>query len=301
MYKISLILPRDLTHRQVAFLCGALEEQTLSSSALRENNDKDGEWCMEWISESELSPAALTQELQNFARLDPTITLDIDESGWTIEALEQKNWLEECYRAFPPFSVGPFFIYGSHYEGDWPEGQIPMQIDATTAFGSGEHGTTKGCMEAMLDLKALGVCPWNILDMGTGSGILAIAAWNLWQAPILAADIDDESVRVAQRHCEMNHIKTGNSTVLCAQSDGSQADIVGKKAPYELLSANILAGPLIDMAADLSALLDDNGYIILSGMLHEQAADVLKAYEAQGLKEKNRYERGEWTTLVLQA
>ncbi len=300
MKTVRIKLSRDLPQPQVAFLSSAFEDLAEASSAIRENNHREGDWTMEWIMEFPPILPDLTKMLKACAEQNNVDMQTIHDTDWQVKEIPETNWLEVSYRAFPPFTVGPFFIYGSHYKEAVPESQIGLQIDAATAFGSGEHGTTKGCLEAMIDLKAIGVCPWNILDMGTGSGILAVAAWKLWHAPILAVDIDEESIRVAEHHCELNEIKTGKSTLLCAVSDGFKGDLVQKQKPYELILANILAAPLIEMAEDLVKTCDENGYVILSGMLHEQAGKVLGAYEPHGLSEKTRYEHGDWTTLVLQ-
>lgn len=151
----------------------------------------------------------------------------------------------------------------------------------------------------MLDLKGSGVCPWNILDMGTGSGILSLAAWKLWKAPILAVDNEEEAVRVTNRHAEMNGVKLAKGSLLTACGDGFHTPLVDKQKPYELILANILAGPVIEMAPALVRVLDDNGYAVLSGMLNEQADLVASAYEGLGLTLKKRYAFTEWTTLVM--
>ncbi|MBK6896312.1 MAG: 50S ribosomal protein L11 methyltransferase [Alphaproteobacteria bacterium] len=221
-----------------------------------------------------------------------------------IQKTPEENWLQKCYREFPPFSIGPFYIYGSHHlgqpEADVPQGQIGLQIDATTAFGSGEHETTKGCLQALLDLKGKGVCPWNILDMGTGSGILALAAWKLWSAPVLAVDNDDEAVRVTERHAAMNGVTLGKGCLLAVCGDGFKTPAVDSHKPYELIIMNILAGPVIEMAPEAVRVLDENGYVILSGMLKEQADLVTSAYEGLGLTLTGRYDLGDWTALALQ-
>lgn len=245
--------------------------------------------------EAEPSVADLEATLRTMAECDLPDNLD-----WDVHVIDDNtDWLTQSYQAFPAFSVGPFFIYGSHHEGGVPGGQMGLQIDAATAFGSGEHGTTKGCLLAMLDLKGMGVCPWNILDMGTGSGILAIAAWKLWKTPILAVDIDAESVRVSEHHADLNGVKLGGSGLSCQVGDGFSVPLVDTKAPYELVIANILAGPVIDFAAQLEAATDKPGYALISGMLLEQTADVLAAYEAQGFALQQRYDVGEWSSLLL--
>lgn len=225
--------------------------------------------------------------------------IEIKNESIEIEETPDINWLEKAYQEFEPFSIGPFYIYGSHYKEALPEHQINLQIDAATAFGSGEHETTNGCMQAMLDLKGKGACPWNILDMGTGSGILAIAAWKLWSSPILAVDNDPESVRVAARHAELNDVPLTKSGMTCDCGDGFKTPSVDVKKPYELIIANILAGPVIEMAPELVRVLDKGGYCVLSGMLNEQVDLVASAYEGEGLTLKKRYDVGEWSTLIM--
>jgi ribosomal protein L11 methyltransferase len=299
MYRAAVTLPALFDEYEIARLAEGFEDlMPIAHSALRQGGHR-GDWRLELILQDKPEPGDLQAHLSVQATL---LGYDVQQgSAWAVEAIDtDTDWLQECYRAFPPFSVGPFFIYGSHYQEGVPDGQMGLQIDAATAFGSGEHGTTKGCLQAMLDMKGAGQCPWNVLDMGCGSGILAIAAWKLWKTPILAVDIDPESVRVSAHHAELNGVKLGGSCLTCAAGDGFATPLVGKKAPFDLIIANILAGPLIEMAADLAAVSDQRGYVILSGMLQEQAAEVLAAYESLGFTCLKRYDNGEWTTLKLQ-
>lgn len=215
-----------------------------------------------------------------------------------IEKLEDRDWLAESYRALPPFTVGSFFIYGSHYKDAAPEGLIPLLIEAATAFGSGEHGTTSRCLLAIEHVRKSGAQLRNILDMGCGSGILAAAAARLWpDLPVFAADNDPECVAVTKRHLQENGIKN----VRAFQSEGYEAQSpVWNDAPYDLVIANILARPLIEMAADQSRALATKGHLILSGMLQEQADRVMDAYAAHGLRLVERFPGEEWMTLLLQ-
>ena len=151
----------------------------------------------------------------------------------------------------------------------------------------------------MLDLKDSGICPWNVLDMGTGSGILAIAAWKLWKTPVLAIDNDQEAVRVACHHRDINHVPEDQTGMVCEAGDGFAAKPVQDKKPFDLIIANILAGPLKDMAGDLKTVNDENGYVILSGILNTQAEEVLSVYKNHGFKLVKIYEHGDWSTLVL--
>lgn len=256
---------------------------------------------MEWYFEDRPDAACLLTRLSIQAGLNDTAQMlaELHNDDFEIDVVMEENWLEKVYQKHQPFTVGPFFIYGSHYEEAVPEGQIGLQIDAATAFGSGDHGTTKGCLIAMLDLKAKGQCPWNVLDMGTGSGILSIAAWKLWQTPITAIDIDAESVRVARRYQNINGVQDGQGAMQCEAGDGFAAPLCQSRAPYDLVIANILAGPLKEMAPDLKAVSDENGMVILSGMLQTQAGEVLNVYEDLGFALKDRIDIDKWSTLVL--
>ena len=266
--------------------------------ALRAGNDPYGLWMLEWVYGQKPDINDLNKRLAlGVSLFDNHAVID---TVWDIQPIEDKNWLEESYKQFPAFEIGPFFIHGSHFEGTIPDDQMALQIDAATAFGTGEHGTTKGCLEEMLALKEKGVCPWNILDMGTGSGILAIAAWKLWQTPILAVDNEEESVRVSRKHQQENGVADVPSALSCVCGDGYHTPEVSRRAPYDLIIANILAAPLIDMAPQCRAVSDDNGYVILSGMLIEQVPKVQAAYEAQGYTIVTQRNIDAWSTLVLQ-
>ncbi len=298
MLTLHLKLDPSVDNDQAAVMAETLGEMTIASSVIRENRDESGHWIVQWY----FGESPVMDDIKGRLSVQAAMLgIDLpDMKDLKAEDVPDENWLEKVYQELEPFSVGPFFIYGSHHKDPVPDGRIGLLIDAATAFGSGEHGTTKGCLEAMLDLKAKGICPWNILDMGTGSGILAIAAWKLWHTPILATDIDDESVRVADRYRDLNKVPDGNTGMICAEGDGFALPLVQDKKPYELVIANILAGPLIEMAQDLYDVTDRPGYVILSGMLTDQAVDVRAAYEACGFTFKRDYIHGKWASLVLQ-
>lgn len=209
------------------------------------------------------------------------------------------NWLLQSYQQFPPLDIDRFFIYGSHYDGKIPAKKIALKIDAATAFGSGEHGTTKGCLELLSWLKTEIKKPKHILDMGTGSGILALAAYELWHQPTLAIDNDKESVKVACRHRRLNNIPSGENGVICAYGDGFAASKVKKSMPFDLIIANILAAPLIEMAPIATECLSPKGHMLLSGILKTQATAVKSAYRAQGLKPIKTITRGDWVSMIL--
>ncbi len=300
LYTVRYYTHNPLSNNDAFLLAEALIDIAASSSAHREERQHTKPWILEWLVDTKPDSQNVLDRIEMQIIAHGINGIQLDLSNLEITETPDENWLEKTYQEFKPFSIGPFFIYGSHYQEEIPSSQIGLKIDAATAFGSGEHETTKGCMQAMLDLKGKGICPWNILDMGTGSGILALAAWKLWQSPIMAIDNDAESVEVTKRHAQMNEAPLEKSGLSAACGDGFNSPEVDQQKPYELILANILAGPVIEMAPALVRVLDDKGYCVLSGMLVEQAHLVASAYEGEGLTLKKQYDLGEWSTLVLQ-
>jgi len=293
---VQLRLPAAFQEIDIAHLSAGIESD--SFTALRDENHDAADWTLDWLFSEAPDLGAIKAALilnADLHALDLPSPLELSS-----ESVEDRDWLSYSYQQFPAFSVPPFFIRGSHDESLPPDGDYLLQIDAATAFGSGEHGTTAGCLNAMAKLKDNGVCPWNILDMGTGSGILAIAAWKLWKAPVLAVDNDQEAVSVTERHAEANNVPLRGGDLIAVCGDGFHTPLVADKAPYELIIANILAGPLREMAADMVKVLDENGYVILSGILDDQADDVIAAYTAQDLTLRDHTHLNGWSTLVLQ-
>ncbi|MDB5490651.1 MAG: Ribosomal protein methyltransferase [Micavibrio sp.] len=286
LYTITTTLTADLDEDQVGRFAEAAGNSALSTSLLRLRDPFHGPWQVQWLFDDGHDRAAAAGDVTLAASLD-----DIEISTPVLEDLPDTNWLEQSYKQFPPFGIGPFFIHGSHFDGTPEAGKIALQIDAATAFGSGEHGTTSGCLLILDQLKTAGFTPRAILDMGCGSGILAIACRKIWDAPVSAIDIDPESVRVTKNHAAANNV------ALDARAGAGFAVV---DATYDLTIANILPVPLKDMAADLMRTLNEGGYAILSGMLLDQAADVLDVYESLGAKLHTRLDRGEWTALLLQ-
>lgn len=282
LYNIIVSLPAALDDSAVGHYAPALDERALARSAMREGNVHTADWMLTWLVDGAPDEAELRKILGN--------------DNWRVEKVADVNWLEHSYKQFEPFSIDEFFVYGSHFEGETPLGQIPLLIDAATAFGSGEHGTTAGCLRALLALQDARVKPRRILDMGTGSGILAVAAVKLWSVPALAVDIDPESVIVAVRHAKMNGTGTAITSV---QGDGFDAPAVAERGPFDLIIANILAGPLVQMAPGLCAVLAPGGHIILSGMLDEQTPEVQAAYERLGCHALRQFHQAGWAALLL--
>lgn len=216
----------------------------------------------------------------------------------TVEELPPTDWVSAYQNSIQPQVIGRFFVYPSHFDGDFPAGLLPIRLDAGLAFGTGEHGSTRGCLLALDSLEASGMDPAAVLDLGCGSAILAIAAGLLWpDARIIAADNDPVAVETARENLERNG---SGGLVETTQSDFFSAPLLQEAAPFPLIIANILAGPLIDHAGDLVRHLAADGRLVLAGLLTTQAPDVIAAHGKHGARVSHRHDLGEWTTLVLE-
>jgi ribosomal protein L11 methyltransferase len=210
-------------------------------------------------------------------------------------ATATEGWLARTQEAFPEQLIGRrFAVRGTHLTGPAAAGRITLVLDAGMAFGSGEHGSTRGCLRALEWVAHHR--PARILDLGTGSGILAMAAARLLRRPVLATDIDPWSVRVTRDNARRNGLRR---LVASRLADGWRHRAVG--GPYDLVFANILARPLCRMAGDLARHLAPGGRAILSGLLASQARMVLAAHRRHGLVLQRRWREAAWTTLLLRA
>ena len=216
--------------------------------------------------------------------------------GFGIEPLPDIDWVAESERALPPVRAGRFYVYGAHVTAPRPAGSLPILIEASVAFGTGRHESTSGCLLALQDLAKRRRFR-RPLDMGCGSGILAIAMAKLWPVKILAADLDPDSVAMAAENMRCNGAA---AAVRVVASDGYRGAVVNRAAPYDLVVANILAGPLAAMAPGLRRVLAPGGTAVLSGLLREQEAQVLSPHRGLGLRLRRRIRLGSWTTLVLE-
>jgi ribosomal protein L11 methyltransferase len=212
-----------------------------------------------------------------------------------VERVAERDWLAENQASFPPLVAGRYFIHGSHHQGGTPAGRIGLRIDAATAFGTGEHATTRSCLLA-LDRLARRGRRRRVLDMGTGTGILAIAAAKTWRRPVQARDIDAESVKVTARNAAVNGVA---GLVDVRRSDGYRDRFLRRAGRFDLVVANILARPLSLMAKDLARALAPGGVAVLSGLLARHEPAVLAAHRAQGLHLRRRIAIAGWHTLVL--
>jgi ribosomal protein L11 methyltransferase len=224
-------------------------------------------------------------------------TLGIPIPSLTSEELPETDWLEATWRSFPPHQVGRYYIYGSHTSPSPPADSVILEINAATAFGSGEHETTTGCLLTLDDLAAEGRKFQKPLDMGCGSGILAIAIAKTWNVPVIAVDNDPESVRVATHNAALNQC---DFLFQAFTSDGFENQEIQTQGPFDLVVANILKTPLIEMAKDISKNLTPKGLVILSGLLNRDREDVVNAYKAQGIRLHSLRTLNDWVALLLE-
>jgi ribosomal protein L11 methyltransferase len=211
-------------------------------------------------------------------------------------ALPPKDWLAESRKALPPVAAGRFYLRGSHVRGPTPRGKLALLVDAGAAFGTGRHETTKGCLLALDRLARAGRRFHRILDLGCGSGVLALAAARLWSGLVLAADNDLAAVRVARENVALNGL-AGRIRVI--RSQGFAAAGLRSRAPFDLIMANILAGPLIQLAPGLARNLAPGGWAVLSGLMTDQAPEVLAAHCRQGLVLESERRLDDWSVLLL--
>jgi ribosomal protein L11 methyltransferase len=216
--------------------------------------------------------------------------------GIVEERLAERDWLLENRRAFPPLHIGRFFVHGSHWQGPAPAGTIAIEIDAATAFGTGEHPSTHGCLLALDDLARRRRFR-RPLDIGTGSGVLAIAAAKRLHRKVTAGDIDPGAVRVARHHARRNGL-AGKIRVMRAAGYRTRGLW---RADYDLVLSNILARPLALLARDLKRALASGGVAVLAGLLQRQEAQVLRAHRAQGLALGRRIVIDGWSTLIVRS
>jgi ribosomal protein L11 methyltransferase len=220
------------------------------------------------------------------------------DDAWQWEVVPDKDWVAENQRSFQPFTVGPFWVHPSHAAGNSPSGKLPIRIDAGMAFGTGTHATTQGCLEMLATLDPADTV--TAVDVGCGSGILAIAMAKLWRRPVLGGDNDPQAVMVAKDNASLNGVES-----LCrfVESVGLSHPTLARAAPYDLVIANILASALLDLTDTFTYSVRPGGRILLSGILVEQADMIVAAYARCGfaLEHELALETGGamWRTLVL--
>lgn len=215
---------------------------------------------------------------------------------FVISELPETDWVSKVRRELVPVEAGRFFVYGSHDADKVPDGCEPLLIEASMAFGTGHHGTTLGCLRALDRAINDGFEARSVLDVGCGTAVLAMAAARIWEATILASDIDEVAVEVAEANVAANGLA---GRVECLEAAGLDHPRLVESSPYDLIFANILKGPLVALAGDISANLSPGGRVILSGILNEQADEVIEVYQQAGNSLISRDEIGDWTTTTL--
>ena len=218
-----------------------------------------------------------------------------------IDRLGEDDWVTMSQQGLEPIRAGRFFVHTPTHREAVPEGAVAFEIDAGLAFGTGQHATTAGCLAA-LDLLERNGCKFtNIADIGTGTGLLAFAAMALWpEARCIATDVDPIAIDVTRDNAAINRVPLGGGPgeLLLVVADGMKSSVLAARAPFDLLIANILAGPLIEMAPAFAKVIAPGATVILAGLLDSQADAVSAAYEAEGMTVADDGS-GEWRVLVM--
>ncbi|SMC34001.1 [LSU ribosomal protein L11P]-lysine N-methyltransferase [Fulvimarina manganoxydans] len=266
---------------------------------------------LETAFEDEGSPLAIT-EIDEAKRLfEASAYLDVDEGDDRAadfaeaigvatdrvgrEDLPDKDWMADVLAGLKPVRAGQFLVHGAHDRDKVRPNDLSIEIEAGMAFGTGHHGTTAGCL-TLIGEEVRRRKPRRALDLGTGSAVLAIGLAKLARMPVLATDIDPVAVKVAADNVRENGVA---GLVSCVEATGFRSGQVATKAPFDLIVANVLAGPLRAMAPDFARHLAPGGRVILSGILTEQRWSVLASFATQGLYHRRTLTMGEWVTLLL--
>ncbi|MGH1413931.1 MAG: 50S ribosomal protein L11 methyltransferase [Pelagimonas sp.] len=215
---------------------------------------------------------------------------------FVVSEVPDTDWVDKVRRDLTPVVAGRFFVYGSHDADKVPADSVPLLIEAAMAFGTGHHGTTQGCLEALDRLASDGFVGKNVADIGCGTAVLGMGAASIWPDPVIVSDIDEVAVEVAEANVTANNL---NDKVVCVEAAGFGHAKLAERAPYDLVFANILKQPLIDLSPDMARALQPGGYAILSGILTRQADDVVEVYKSNGVNLVRRDTIGEWVTLTL--
>jgi len=273
--------PRAEAEAAAAALDAEPATEALTYSILEEDEARDL-WRIDAFPTSPEEQAALAATLASF----PALRVVTDK-------LADADWLAMALSGLPPVRAGRFFVYGAHDKGLAPPGAVALRIEAGAAFGTGHHGTTVGCLaafDALLKRRRFG----RVLDVGCGTGVLAIAAARTGTRVALGTDIDGPSVRIANENAALNRARAR-----FVRAAGLDDPRVRRPAPYDLVFANILAPPMVALAQDIKRALKPGGMAILSGLLRTQERRVLAAYAARGFRLQRRLHRDAWATLVL--
>ncbi|MDU8910432.1 50S ribosomal protein L11 methyltransferase [Aestuariicoccus sp. MJ-SS9] len=220
-----------------------------------------------------------------------------DAAEFVVSEVPDTDWVDKVRRELTPVPAGRFFVYGSHDADKVPEGSEPLLIEAAMAFGTGHHGTTLGCLKALDRLASDGFQGRSVADIGCGTAVLAMGAARIWPHTVIAGDIDEVAVEVAQANVRANILE---DKVICVVATGFDHPELAARGPYDLVFANILKQPLIDLAPDMARHLQPEGFAILSGILTRQSDEVVAVYARNGINLVREEVIGDWVTLTLQ-
>jgi ribosomal protein L11 methyltransferase len=214
---------------------------------------------------------------------------------FAVSEVPETDWVAKVRRELAPVEAGRFFVYGSHDADRVPEGVLPLLIEASMAFGTGHHGTTLGCLLAFDRLLSLAPPPSRVADVGAGTAVLAMAAAKAGCATIVAGDIDAVAVEVARANVAANRLE---GLVDCVEATGFNHPAFDAVTPADLIFANILKGPLVELAPEMARRVAPGGHVILSGLLVEQGAEIAAVYARHGFNTIHREDIGDWTCLT---
>jgi ribosomal protein L11 methyltransferase len=283
--QLSVPLSKDQAY---ALVDAVMARDDLAVTASAHEDTATGEWVFEATCDT-------TPDLDSFAELArATLGGNVD---FSVETLDPGiNWVAKSLEGLAPVVAGGFYVYGSHETAPVPAGLTGIRIDAAQAFGTGHHETTTGCLEA-IELTLKRKKPRLPLDIGTGTGVLAIALAKRLHLSVIASDIDPVAVKTAAANAADNGV---GKQIIAIEATGLDHRIIARNAPYDLIVANILAGPLQALAPGIGRIAERHATIILSGVLNTQAARVIAAYARAGVVLQQRLVRKEWTTLLME-
>ena len=224
------------------------------------------------------------------------LTIVHGSAEFAVSEIPDKDWVAEVRRELTPVEAGRFFVHGAHDADKLPEDLIGLRIEAAMAFGTGHHGTTKGCLLALDWLADKDFSPSTVADIGCGTAVLAMASHRLWPVPTVASDIDQVAIEVAEANLRANGLE---DQITCVEAAGFESDQLGQLAPYDLVFANILMGPLVELAPAMAKNVAIRGFLIISGILEHQAGEVGSKYIENGFSVVRQTQIGDWTTTIL--
>ncbi|MEO0400540.1 MAG: 50S ribosomal protein L11 methyltransferase [Pseudomonadota bacterium] len=304
MYKLTWTGSRSAMEAGAAYLSEVLDPPADAVGLLRLAEDIDdgapsvedaapaddaSAWSLDAYFQDDTDIDALTEDIAAF---DEAFR---DAQAENSERLPDQDWVAHSLEGLGIVEAGAFLLYGVHDAdkvGDASD-VIPIRIDANQAFGTGHHPTTAGCLSLLS--RFAGAPPGEVLDLGCGSGVLAIAAAKLWDADVLAIDIDETSVTIAKENAHLNDV---GAKINFVAGDGFDHTAVKETGPFDFIFANILAGPLVELAPAMAQHIAPLGRVMLAGLLKDQEADIDAAYKAQGFKRINRLDHAAWPVLL---